>query len=156
MTIYLSSMQTGNLQSKWLTKSSQHLITMPVWTHATAYCEKAAPIYGTKLILTVHSRFVTTTCDMIWGGIKISILLEPAWFYELIIEVSWKFSWLSFHLWLSKELTILHMSWQLSCHDMCKIVTWCDCYFTCKNNIWILWVHKTFAKYAPDMDWIDT
>ena len=26
----------------------------------------------------------------------------------------------------SDQFTILHMSWQQSCHDMCKIVTWLD------------------------------
>ena len=33
-------------------------------------------------------------------------------------------------LWLEKswpdQATILYMVWQLSCHDMCKIVTWLD------------------------------
>ena len=27
------------------------------------------------------------------------------------------------------------MSWQLSCHGMCKIVTWLDRYFSCESNL---------------------
>ena len=30
--------------------------------------------------------------------------------------------------YLTNHVTILHMSWQLSCHDMCKTVTWLDHY----------------------------
>ena len=26
--------------------------------------------------------------------------------------------------WFSNQVTILHMSWQLSCHDMCRFLTW--------------------------------
>ena len=28
-----------------------------------------------------------------------------------------------------------HMSWQLSCHDMCKTVTWSNDYFSSKHNM---------------------
>ena len=33
--------------------------------------------------------------------------------------------WLIWFLWFN-QVKILHMSWQLSCHDMCKIMTWND------------------------------
>ena len=33
------------------------------------------------------------------------------------------------------QVIILHMSWQLSCHGMCKIRTWSDNYFSCKKSL---------------------
>ena len=38
-------------------------------------------------------------------------------------------------LWYN-QITILHMSWQLNCHDMCKIVTWSNHDFTNKIEIY--------------------
>ena len=63
--------------------------------------------------------------------------------YELIIELSWKFYSKQVWFWWSIQVTIVHMSRQLSCRDMCKIVTWCDHYFSCKSKtyfhkIWMM------------------
>ena len=50
------------------------------------------------------------------------------------------------------QVTILHMSWQLSCHDVCKIV---DQIFRIKlqaNIIYIrfqFYAHKSFMKWSP-------
>ena len=46
--------------------------------------------------------------------------------YELIIQISWKYMLPFFEKLLSDQVTILHMPWQLSCHGMCKFVTWLD------------------------------
>ena len=55
--------------------------------------------------------------------------------YEFIIEISHKFSF--FLLWQqwSDQVTYLHMSWQLSCHDMCKTVTWSGHYHSSQSNM---------------------
>ena len=37
-----------------------------------------------------------------------------------------KYKLLFLHNWWSDQVMILHMPWQLSCHDMCKIMTWLD------------------------------
>ena len=51
------------------------------------------------------------------------------------------------------QVIILHMSRQLSCRDMCKIVTWFDNYSLHKRYISFkrfgLWAHKPFAKWSP-------
>ena len=48
---------------------------------------------------------------------------------------------------------IFHMPWQLSCHDVHKIVTWSDnCFFLCKSTIFNrfrLWAHRPFVKWFP-------
>ena len=49
--------------------------------------------------------------------------------YELIIEVLWTLSLLSLWFWVFDQVINLHMSRQLSCRDMCKIVIWSDHYF---------------------------
>ena len=73
--------------------------------------------------------------------------------YELIVEISPKFSF--FLLWYqwSDQVTYLHMSRQLSCRDMCKIVTWMCQYYSVKAT-WIftsfgIWGHKLFVKSVP-------
>ena len=37
--------------------------------------------------------------------------------------------------WWSDQVTILHLSRQLSCHGMCKIMTWSNEDLLCKSNI---------------------
>ena len=63
--------------------------------------------------------------------------------YELIIEILLKRFLFWLWIWWSCQVTILRMSQQLSCRDMCKIVTWFNHYFPCKSNliyfkIWIV------------------
>ena len=45
------------------------------------------------------------------------------------------------------------MSRQLSCRDMCKIVSWSDHHFSIKINMnftrFGLWAHKSFVKWIP-------
>ena len=55
--------------------------------------------------------------------------------YEPIILILWKFMLLSFCFFWSHHVTILHISWQLSCHAMCKIVTRSNHSFWWKNII---------------------
>ena len=49
----------------------------------------------------------------------------------------------------------LHISWQLSCHDMSKIVTWLDHYNQSKINKFLvrlqLWAPKPFMKWVPEI-----
>ena len=47
----------------------------------------------------------------------------------------------------------MHMSRQLSCRDMCKIVAWSDKYFTSKSNpkFYKIWILSTFVKWVPNV-----
>ena len=63
--------------------------------------------------------------------------------YELMIEISWKFSLSQFRFSWADQVIILHMPQQLSCCGMCKIVTWLDHYIfyiraTYFHKIWIV------------------
>ena len=44
--------------------------------------------------------------------------------FMLVIEILWKFLLIQFCFYWLNQVTILHMSRQLSCRAMCKIVTW--------------------------------
>ena len=46
--------------------------------------------------------------------------------HVLIIQILKNFILLLLEKWLSNQVTIVHMSWQLSCHDMYKIVIWLE------------------------------
>ena len=59
-------------------------------------------------------------------------------FNELIVQVFKKIVLFLLKKW-SDQVPILHMPWQLSCHDMCKIVTW----FDQNNENW----SNTFTKF---------
>ena len=72
--------------------------------------------------------------------------------YKLIL---WKIFLPWFWFQWSNQLTILHMSRQLSCRDMCKIVTWFDHHFPSKSNmnfneIWVmsLWALCTMGPWS--------
>ena len=73
--------------------------------------------------------------------------------YELIIEILRKYSLLQFWSWWPNQVTILHMSQQLSCCDMRKIVTWSDQYLLSKSNMYFyeIWVvsSKTHCEMGP-------
>ena len=61
--------------------------------------------------------------------------------------------------WWPNHATILHMPWQLSCHGMCKIVTWSDHYCS-HQTIHIFtrfgwWAHKPFVKWVLANRWPD-
>ena len=64
--------------------------------------------------------------------------------YKLMMEFLWKFLLLQSQFQSSNQLINLHMSWQLSCHDICKIMIRLDHYFpsNCNtifsNEIWIV------------------
>ena len=55
--------------------------------------------------------------------------------------------------WSVGQITILHKSWQLSCHDMCEIVTWSDYYYSSESNMKFMkfgiWAHTLFVKWLP-------
>ena len=82
--------------------------------------------------------------------------------YELITQISWRIILLLFEKWWSDQITILHMSRQLSCRDMCKFVTWSDYYnhtFSTRELFQFqLWAHKHFAKWVKrnsiKRDWL--
>ena len=46
-----------------------------------------------------------------------------------------KYVWLLHEKWRWNHVTILHMLWQIRCHDICKIVTWSDHYCLCKSYL---------------------
>ena len=58
----------------------------------------------------------------LWNGLLGPISLAV---YELLIKILYDYLLLILHdKWSSDQVPILHMSWQLSCHDMCKFVIW--------------------------------
>ena len=64
-----------------------------------------------------------------------------------------KINFLSFWFWWSKQLTILHMSRQPSCRDICKSLSWSDLYCSINGNmdfnkIWIM-SSKNFVRWVP-------
>ena len=77
--------------------------------------------------------------------------------YELMIEILRKLSllWLCFQLF--NYVTILHMTRQLSCRPMCKIMTWSDQYYYNKSNITLtrfgLWIRKPFCENGSQRYW---
>ena len=70
------------------------------------------------------------------------------------IEISWTISELWFWLWWCDLVIIFHMSGQLSCRDMCKIVNWSDHIFYARaRRIFLrfrLRTHKYFIKWISD------
>ena len=62
-------------------------------------------------------------CRFLW------LTLETV--HDLIFEILWTFFLLYFS---NNHVTILHLSQQLSCCGMCKILTWSDQYYSNKNN----------------------
>ena len=66
-------------------------------------------------------------------------------FYQLIIQILWNGFLLSFWYQLFHQDRILHMSWQQSCHDMCKILTWCGNFLP--TRYWS-WPHQRLVKWA--------
>ena len=58
--------------------------------------------------------------------------------YELLIEILWKNLFAEILIQWSNLVTILYMQWQLSCHGMCKIVTWLDHALSCMRKIYFL------------------
>ena len=71
---------------------------------------------------------------------------------ELISQISKNSCCLfNFKIYWSDHVTNLHMSWQLCCHDMRKIVTWLDDqnHNYSKQNLKKsqLWNHKSFVKW---------
>ena len=72
--------------------------------------------------------------------------------YEVIIEVLWKFSFLiNYEISQANQVTALQMSPQLSCGDMCKIVTWSDHYFSRIYTRFRLWAHILFIKQTTEI-----
>ena len=62
---------------------------------------------------------------------------------QTVYDVLIKYSFSHFLFWWCNQVMILNMSWQLSCCDLCKIVTWSNEYFSCEHNgyfhkIWIM------------------
>ena len=53
-----------------------------------------------------------------------------------MIQILWKFLYLLSYSQRFNQATILHMSRQLSCRGMGKIVTWLDHYYSHKNNMY--------------------
>ena len=51
--------------------------------------------------------------------------------HDLIFKILWTFFLLYF---CNKHVTILHLSLQLSCFDMCKILTWSDQFYSNRNS----------------------
>ena len=72
--------------------------------------------------------------------------------YELINEILWKLILLWFWVWWFNQVRILHMPWQLSCHGMCKILTWSDCYFSPNSNPYVdeIWGMSSFTVCEMD------
>ena len=62
--------------------------------------------------------------------------------YDLILEIFQKLFPRLFWFCQFNQATNLHMSWQLSCRDMCKIVTWWGHQFLCKGTAYFykIWV----------------
>ena len=62
-------------------------------------------------------------------------ILDPFQKYKI-----WKLILLLFWIWRSNHIIILHISWQLCCHGMCKIVTWSDHYLSSQTHlkIWVM------------------
>ena len=63
-----------------------------------------------------------------------------------------KYILFSFWFQNSNQVTVLYMPWQLSCHGMCKIVTWLDNYFAITatyifTRFW-LWAHELYVKWV--------
>ena len=76
-------------------------------------------VVRTWLRLAIHYRFPYSL-----GIISQSI-------HEFMIEILWKFC--LFWFWHSNQVIVLHMSRQLSCPDMGKVVAWLDHYFLCNS-----------------------
>ena len=61
------------------------------------------------------------------------------------------FALICFH-WSNQDI-ILCMSWQLSCHSMCKIMDWFDMYCLHESKIYFsifgLWAPELFVKWVP-------
>ena len=75
--------------------------------------------------------------------------------YELINKILRQcFLLCSLSLWCN-QVTILHMSRQLSCRDMCKIVNRSDHYFPCHSKIFFtrfgLQALTPFVKWVPEI-----
>ena len=66
-----------------------------------------------------------TTCQEVEREVRKPELISQ-WVYELIIQSLWICLLLLHDIQWSDQVTILHMPSQLSCHGMCKIVTWWD------------------------------
>ena len=60
----------------------------------------------------------------------------------------------NFRKYWSDQVTILHMSWQLSCHDMCKFVTWLSHKIKVKTTIYYkisIKCSQTICEMHPDL-----
>ena len=75
-------------------------------------------------------------------------------FYELIIQILWNGFLLLFWYQLFQQLKILHMSWQQSCHGICKILTWSGHYIKIVIKLYFLstrywlWSRQPLVKWA--------
>ena len=63
-------------------------------------------------------------------------------FMNSLIKSYEKYSWLLLLFEWFNLVTDLHMSWQLSCHGMCKVGTWSHHYFSCEHNAYFhnIWI----------------
>ena len=64
--------------------------------------------------------------------------LTPTSGTHFTTEILWKSSLVRLWSWQSSEVLNLYMSWDLSCHDMSKIVIWLDQYVFYIRATWFL------------------
>ena len=91
------------------------------------------------LSITLNCIFFTIQCNypspywyqalplfnvLLVGCIPLHQVLVSQRVYELTIKILWNCMLFSLQKQWSDQVTILYMSWQLSCHDMYKFVTW--------------------------------
>ena len=71
--------------------------------------------------------------------------------YELMNEISWKFFSIQLQFQWLDQVTILHMSLQLGCREICKIVTISNHYFSQKSSTiftsFRFWAQKPFVQW---------
>ena len=96
------------------------------------------------MIFLLHQQWYV--CE--WGKL-LPWPCQPVFFsqkvYEPLMEILWKYILLSFWFELSNQVTMLHMSRQLSCRDICKIVIRSNCHLSCQSNIYSheIWIMST-------------
>ena len=133
-----------------------------IFLHIFCHVARHIALFHVKIIKITNHFVVCACCHMMWIMIEHDVWYTRAvtqtqgtchrQFVSSGLKVLEKlcFDYYSNHFRWSQ---ILHMSWQPSCHDLCNFVTWCNHYFSHKNNMtftrfWSL-VYKLLGKWVP-------
>ena len=109
-------------------------------------CNDVSRWLGANLQSALGTETIAVHC--FWREIRCSF---QKGFASLWLKSCEMFSLLWFWFWSSNQATILHMSWQLSCHDICKTVTCPDSFFSEVQQCEFLQEldHEFFVKWVP-------